>query len=276
MMQTDHDAEAAIAALRGATALSLAQPLRTGIPCSPNHPGFRLSLTRRHGDGVRADGGSAAAEMIVTGGHVGTHMDAPAHVSHHGLLHGGVDAQEAQRGGRFSVLGIDTVAPIAGRGVLLDVPRLVYGVDRLAAAHAIGPDELQAAADAAGVTVGAGDTVMVRTGWAQLWDDPVAFLGHESGVPGVTADGAAWLAERGVRATGSDTTAYEHLAPGAGHSLLPAHRVLLVEAGVPIMEMLQLERLSALRAAAFGLVVAPLPIEGGTGSPINPIALVAS
>ncbi|MGC1210814.1 MAG: cyclase family protein, partial [Micromonospora sp.] len=72
------------------------------MPCSPNHPGFRMSLIRRHGDMVRPDGGSAANEMIVTGGHVGTHVDALSHVSHDGKLHGGVDAAAAQTGGRFT------------------------------------------------------------------------------------------------------------------------------------------------------------------------------
>ena len=57
----------------------LARPMFDGMPQSPNHPAFRFTLSRRHGDVVRDDGGSAAAEMIVTGGHVGTHIDALSH-----------------------------------------------------------------------------------------------------------------------------------------------------------------------------------------------------
>ena len=60
------------------------------MPVSPNHPAFEMAMIRRHGDVVRPDGGSAANEMIVLGGHVGTHIDAVGHVSHDGLLHGGV------------------------------------------------------------------------------------------------------------------------------------------------------------------------------------------
>ncbi len=86
----------------GLRIVELGQPLFTGMPCSPNHPGFRMTLVRRHGDMVRPDGGSAANEIIITGGHVGTHIDALSHVSHDGRLHGGVDA--ARGAGRRHVL----------------------------------------------------------------------------------------------------------------------------------------------------------------------------
>ena len=105
----------------GVRLVELGRPHFTGMPCSPNHPGFRMSLARRHGDMVRPDGGSAANEIIVTGGHVGTHVDALSHVSQDGLLHGGVDAAEAQRGGRFSQLGAEHTPALLTRGVLLDV-----------------------------------------------------------------------------------------------------------------------------------------------------------
>src|SRR5581483_3266892 len=94
--------------LSGARVFDLGHPLDPGMPVSPNHPGYRMALLRRHGDMVRADGGSASNEMIVMGGHTGTHLDALCHVSHAGKLHGGIDAQEAQTGGRFQQLGLET------------------------------------------------------------------------------------------------------------------------------------------------------------------------
>lgn len=250
----------------------LAQPFANGMPQSPNHPRFHLALARRHGDSVRAGGGSAAAELLVLGGHVGTHIDALCHVSQDGLLHGGVDADEAQRGGRFSALGIETVAPIVGRGVLLDVAAL-HDVDVLAPGTVIGADDLAAAARKAGAAPGAGDVVLVRTGWARHWDDPDSFVGHASGVPGPGEEAAAWLASRGVRATGADTIAYEALAPGAGHASLPVHRLLLVEHGIHIIETLQLEELARDDVAEFLFVAAPLKLVGATGSPLRPLAL---
>ena len=257
----------------GCRVFDLAQPLQAGIPCSPNHPGFRMALTRRHGDTVRADGGSAASELIVTGGHVGTHIDALAHVSHNGLLHGGFSAQEAQIGGRLRHGGIEELEPIVAPGVLLDVPA-ARGIEMLSGADAIDVSDLQRAAEFAGVEIRPGDVVLVRTGWAKYFGDPIRFLGHDSGVPGPTESAARWLAEQKILATGSDTTAYEYIPPGAGHRLLPVHRVLLVENAINIMEMLDLEALSTARVYRFCFIVAPLKMVGATGSPIRPLALV--
>ena len=74
----------------GIEVFDLAQPLAAETPHSPNHPPFRMALMRRHGDTVREDGGSAASELISTGGHTGTHVDALAHVSYMGRLHGDI------------------------------------------------------------------------------------------------------------------------------------------------------------------------------------------
>ncbi|MTB14963.1 MAG: cyclase family protein, partial [Actinobacteria bacterium] len=70
-----------LSGLSGARIIDLSQPMKRGMPQSPNHPPFRMILERRHGDMVRADGGSASNEIIVTGGHVGTHIDGLSHVS---------------------------------------------------------------------------------------------------------------------------------------------------------------------------------------------------
>ena len=73
-----------IAALASARVFDLGRPMFNGMAQSPNHPTFRHCLDRRYGDRVRDDGGSAAADLLVTGLHVGTHVDALAHVSHDG------------------------------------------------------------------------------------------------------------------------------------------------------------------------------------------------
>ena len=254
--------------------VELGQPLFTGMPCSPNHPGFRMALSRRHGDMVRPDGGSAANETIVTGGHVGTHIDALAHVSHEGLLHGGVDAAEAQTGGAFSRHGAEETPAMVTRGVLLDVAA-VHDTPTLPGGYGVTAADLDAAARQGGAEPRPGDVALVRTGWARHFDDATAYLGKESGVPGLTEEAGEWLVARGVRAVGADTTACEQIPAGAGHSVLPVHRLLLVEHGVYIMEHLALEELAATGQHAFVFVVAPLRIVGGTGSPIRPVAVVA-
>ncbi|WP_018786401.1 cyclase family protein [Micromonospora sp. CNB394] len=270
-------ADPLLAAVRGGvTVYDLGRRLSVGMPQSPNHPAYWHSLPRRHGDMVRSDGGSAANDMITMGTHVGTHIDALAHVSHQGLLHGGADAVEAGRGGRYVELGAHTIAPMVRRGVLLDVPRAIGAGDGCPAGYEITPDDLAATEAAQATPVGAHDVVLVRSGWGRFFEheDRNVYMGLESGVPGVGEAGAVWLADRAVHAVGADTIAFERLRPGAAHSVLPAHRVLLVERGIYIIEAMALEELAAVGVHEFTLILAPLPLFGATGSPVRPLAVV--
>lgn len=242
------------------------------MPVSPNHPGYRMALLRRHGDMVRADGGSASNEMIVMGGHTGTHLDALSHVSHDGTLFGGVDAAQAQTGGRFSRLGVETVAPIVCEGVLLDVAGY-RGVDSLPAGEPITAAELQAVARAERVELPESGAVLIRSGWARHWGQPHTYLGHDSGVPGPDTSAAEWIASARPLVTAHDSMAYEHLPAGAGHALLPVHRILLVESGIHIIENATMEQLAADRVYRFLFVCLPLKFNGATGSPVRPIAI---
>ena len=250
----------------------LSQPMEPAMPVSPNHPGFRMALIRRHGDMVRPDGGSAANELIVMGGHTGTHLDGLAHVSQDGRLHGGVDAAAAVRGSRYADLGIETVAPIVVPGVLLDVAGF-RGVDVLPPAEPVSGDELAATAAAQGVEVSAGGAVVIRSGWARHWSDAATYVGRDTGVPGIDECAAEWLAARRPRLAAHDSMAFEHIPAGAGHRVLPVHRVLLVEHGIHIIENVNAEELAAARAFAFTFICLPLRMVGATGSPVRPIAI---
>ena len=265
--------EQLIEAVRRAEVIDLAQPLEPGMPHSPNHAPFTLALVRRHGDRPRPDGSSGASELLIMAAHSGTHIDALCHIADRGQLHGGVDAFEAQREGRFRQLGIETVPPFIGRGVLLDVADY-RGEAPLPPAYEIDADDLEATARRQGVAIEPGDAVLIRTGWSVHWGRPDAFVGHESGVPGVGVAGAEWLCRHRIRLAGSDTLAYERILPGQGHRLLPVHTLLLVRSGVPIVECLQLEELARRRIYRFVLIVTPLKIVGGTGSPVRVVALV--
>ncbi|GIW08915.1 MAG: hypothetical protein KatS3mg060_3720 [Dehalococcoidia bacterium] len=88
--------------LESSRVFDLSQPLEPTIPRSlPTIPVSRWRCCGVTADAVRADGVTAANEMIVLGGHTGTHIDALSHVGYKGQLHGGVDAAAAQTGGRF-------------------------------------------------------------------------------------------------------------------------------------------------------------------------------
>jgi kynurenine formamidase len=235
-----------------------------------------MALLYRHGDRVRPDGGSGANELIVMSGHTGTHIDALCHISMDGRLFGGVDATATSRGGRFNTLGAETIEPIVCRGVLFDMPA-VLGIESLSPGQPISGKDLERGCAAEQVEVHAGDAVLIRTGWARLhYADRDAYLGLRTGVPGTDESGARWLIERGVRVTGADTIAYECILSETGHTAVPVHAMLLVEAGIHIIEVMNLEELAQRRAYEFTFIAAPIPIVGATGTPVRPLAIVPS
>lgn len=249
--------------------IDLAQPYYVGMPHHPNHPPFLYGLSKAHGESS-FKGVSAAAESIALGGHVGTHIDALCHFSLRGKLFGGADAVGCQSyGGGLSRHHVDTIEPIFRRGVLLDVARS-EGLDVLPEDFVVDPECLERASERAGVAAGAGDVVLVRTGWGRFWGDAGRFINNMR-CPGVNREAAAWLSARGVFAAGSDTIAFEFLpAP-----TMPVHVHLLVESGVHIIEALDLEGLASEGVHEFAFVASPLRIRGATGSPIRPVALAA-
>ena len=258
--------------LEKAKVFDLAQPYFVGMPHFPTHPPFLFSLTKKHGDLVSSSGVSSAADAITFGGHVGTHIDALCHFSCGGKLFGGLDASENQTyGGGLGHLTVDTVAPLLRRGILLDVAGHL-GHRALPTDFAITPAHLESTAKAHGVSVQAGDVVLLRTGWAQYFHDPARYIaggsGHQPAGPGPELDGARWLSERKVFAAGSDTVAFERVPSG-----MPVHVHLLVESGIHIIEVLNLEELAAAKVYEFVFVAAPLKIRGGTGSPVRPLAI---
>ena len=259
----------------GVRSYDLARQLRVGMPQSPNHPQFWHVLPRRHGDMMRADGGSAANDMITTGTHVGTHIDALAHVSQDGRLHGGADAHEACIGGKYVEHGVHTIEPMIRRGVLVDVAAHL-GVPTLAGGYEITLEDFLGTLAAQGTEVRRGDVVLIRSGWGAKFDEGAAYVGGPSGVPGIGAEVGEWLAGRGIHAAGADTIAFECLQPGAGHGLLPVHRIFLVEHGIYIIEAMDLEGISADCVHEFTLVLVPLNIFGATGSPVRPLAVVSA
>ena len=241
----------------------LAQPYFVGMPHFPTHSPFLYGLTKVHGEIPLPDGGSSAADVITMAGHAGTHMDALNHFSCAGKFYDGHDVVSVQSyGGGVRHLSIDTVEPIARRGVLLDVAALL-GVDALDTDTVITPEHLARVQ----VDIQPGDVVLIRTGWARYFRDPVKYASALR-MPGVELAGAKWLSERKPYSVGSDTLAFERMPSPK----MAVHVHLLVESGIHIIENLNLEELARDKVREFFFVGAPLKIEGGTGAPIRPMA----
>lgn len=246
----------------------LGQPWHPGMPHHPMHPPFVYGLARKHGD-FKYDGGASSANDVFTfGGHTGTHLDAVGHFSKDGKMFGGIEAAQEQdylRG--LSLRNIAETPPIFARGVLVDIPGL-KGVEVLEKGYPISRRDIQDALAFQKVKIETGDVMLVRTGWARYWESPELFNDHE-GVPGINLDAARFMVDAGIRLAGSDTTAFE-VVPSKS---LEVHVFLLAERGIQIMEMLNLEELAREKVYSFLFVVIPLRIEGGTGSPIRPVAI---
>jgi kynurenine formamidase len=255
--------------LTSARVYDLAQPYFTGMPHHPAHPPFLFSLVKSHGEYLGPIGNSSASDAIALGSHVGTHIDALCHFSCGGKLYGGDEAAGLQSyGGGLRRHSIDTVPPILRRGVLLDIATAA-GLDPLPDDFEITAAQLDAAVSAAGVAIKPGDVVLLRTGWARYFRDPGKFISQVHG-PGPGVAGARWLSSRGIFAAGSDTVAFEKVPDLA----MPVHVHLLVEHGIHIVECLNLEELAKAGVSEFAFVALPLKLEGATGSPVRPIALV--
>ena len=204
-----------------------------------------------------------------------SHIDALCHVAYRGALYNG-RPQGAVTADGARAQAIDVLENgLVGRGVLLDIPRL-RGVPWLEPGEHIFRDELEAADAEQGADVREGDILLVRTGHARRlgelgdWDTTTAKAGlHPTAVP--------FVAERGVAALGSDGNS--DTAPSSTEGVaFPIHVLTLNAMGVHLLDYLQFEDLRAACERAgrweFLFVAAPLRIAGGTGSPINPIAIL--
>jgi kynurenine formamidase len=205
-----------------------------------------------------------------------THLDALAHISENGVFYNGyAPSQDAVMKDGHARNSIHNVKDgIFTRGILIDIPRL-KGVPYLEPGTAIYVEDLEAWEKQAGVRVGSGDALFVRTGvWARRKAEGPWLRGRAEGGRSAGLDPSVipWLKARDVALLGSDHPQY--VAPAALRGAV--HDFALVYLGVHLFDNCDLEALAAAAAARtrweFLVTAAPLPIRGGTGSPLNPIA----
>jgi kynurenine formamidase len=251
----------------GARVFDLGRELSPDAPHHPSHAPMMHRLTKIHGDVVDAYGMSAANDIITMGTHVGTHIDGLGHIAVNGCLSGGVEAAGIQDRlkGFEPEFGIGAVPPIVRRAVVVDMPSLL-GVEALADDHLVTAAELQQALARQEAEIPEDGALLVRTGWGSEW--PHVELRHDCS-PGPGEEAVRWAWDQGARLFGSDTIIFEHV-PEEG---LPVHRLLIGERGAHIVEAMELAGICEAEAWEFLLILAPLKLRGGTGSPLRPVAL---
>jgi len=262
--------------VRSGRVVSLALPLKTtrGPEC-PEPAQFRM--TQGH------DTDAGLGELTFAKDFVGvdyhndghSHIDALSHVSYRGTLYNGVAAGSVTERGA-SLEGIDAVKDgLVGRGVLLDIPRS-RGVAWIEPGEHVFAEDLKLAQREQRVDVQQGDIVLVRTGHtrhlAELgpWDTASSKAGlHPTAMPP--------LADRGIVALGCDGNS--DTAPSSTEGVpFPIHVLALNAIGMLLLDYLNLEDLAdacaSQRRWEFMCVTAPLRVVGGTGSPVNPLAIL--
>ena len=204
-----------------------------------------------------------------------THLDAFAHRFFGGKMWNGysMSALVTKEGGaaRNSILTMKS--GIVTRAVLYDIPRL-KGVPYLEPGTRIFPEDLEAWERKTGVSVGAGDALLLRWGrWARR-----AAIGPwpiDEGAAGLDVSVIPWLKKRDIALLGWETPGYVPQPPG-DLPRLAVHDFALTMLGIHLIDRADFEALSEAAAMRnrweFMLTVAPLPIPRGTGSPVNPIA----
>lgn len=220
--------------------------------------------------------GPAANELVSYSGdsismytHTGTHIDALNHFGYHGRIFNGF-AAEAHLGSRaWRKAGADKHPPIIARGIMLDVAAL-HGVDVLPPSHGIGAADLQGCLKHQGTELRYGDVVLVRTGRMRLWPDRATYLPNP---PGLNREGAEFLAKAGAIMIGADNHSLEQGPSADPENWQVVHTYLLAEAGVPILEIANLEDLAADRVYEFVFMGACIRLRGATGAPMRPIAM---
>ena len=213
-------------------------------------------------------------DAVQMGLQAATHWDALAHVSYSGRMYNGFAADIVTEDGAGH-LGAERIGAVVGRGVLLDVAAAL-GVDRLDGGLALTPEHLEAAEKHAGVDVGAGDIVLLRTGQVQhlLARDKLAYAISTAGPSMQTVP---WFRERDVAAVATDNLSFEVFPGESTDVALPVHMLHIVEMGLLQGQNFNLEALAADCADdgryAFLLLATPEPFVGGCGAPVAPVAV---
>jgi kynurenine formamidase len=218
-------------------------------------------------------GGTSDTFFISYHGLAHTHMDTLCHFLYNGKMYNGYSQDEVTENGAGKNSIINFKNGIITRGVLMDMARH-KGLDYLEPGTRIYPEDLDAWEKKAGVKVGSGDVILVRTGrWARR--DAKGPWPNSQGLAGLHMSCAKWLHQRDVAILGGDG-AQDVLPSGVEGVSQPIHALAIVAMGMPIFDNCDLELIGReaerRRRWEFLVTASPAAVPGATGSVLNPIA----
>jgi kynurenine formamidase len=218
-----------------------------------------------------------ADDVIMMPLQCGTQWDGLAHVFVEGKMYNGRDMALVTLDGA-AVNGIQEIRDrVCTRGVLLDIAR--YKGERwLEPGYGITAEDLDGCAARAGVTVGTGDAVLVRTGHMTMCRERGSWEGYAGGdAAGLAFETCSWLHEKEVAVIATDTWGAEVRPNATADCMQPLHLVMIPNMGLLVGEIFDLDRLADDCANdgvyEFMFTGCPLPFTRAVGSPANPYAI---
>lgn len=269
--------KAATAVVRYGRTVSLARTISPKYAPDITNPPLHFMMAS--GEGAPAKGHGVAADWygMACHGHSMTHLDSLGHMFWNGKMYNGrpasrVDQATGAKDGSIE----DAGGGVMTRGVLLDLPRAL-GVSYLEPGQRITPHELEAAEDVAGVQIRSGDAVLIRTGRDVNRAGRGPHLPDQHGCAGLSASCLPWIRERGIALLGSEV-AHDAMPSPYERVAGPIHSVGIVAMGLWLLDNAYLDDLAAATAEEsqweFLFALGPLKLKRGTGSPVNPLAVI--
>ncbi len=274
-LTADHRIAAAALVTTGET-VSLAHDLATEpLPEHPHPVQHHMLASGDARDGNGIPGYEAARDHLALDVHGlwTTHVDALSHMFVRGEMFGGRPASEVRSDGARSNTVLTMADGVVGRGVLLDVPRAL-GCAYLGDGQVVTVADVEATQRAQGIEVGPGDILLVAWGREARRRERRGF----DGFSGLHPECLAWWHAREVAVLGSDGISDPMPFLGTPQWPFPIHQIGITAMGLPLVDNMRLGPLSGRCAElgrwAFLFTMAPLRVPGGTGCPVNPVAVL--
>ncbi|MGH1422818.1 MAG: cyclase family protein [Hyphomonas sp.] len=227
-----------------------------------------LQLSDGSGTGLGANKATGNDDIVDVWVGIGSQIDGLGHMGIDHRYYNGVPVADFVTTSGLTQFGIQNLPPIATRGILLDMTK-TYG-SPVPVGTAFNKAEIDAALEAANVSVETGDIVIFHTGTMKSQFDGAEYTQE---IPGIGVEGAQYLADLGVVAVGSDTWAVEALPFEVADRPFDVHLTLLAKNGVYILENMVTHELAADGATEFFLSIGAPRLEGTVQAIINPVAI---
>ena len=267
--------------LKAVSLIKQGKSVPLGIVIGPNTPAFPPRSLNLQVVQPNQQGGQKLAEFGYQGNYnddllqtwigIGSQLDGLGHMGEDGYYYNCLNEKEISALNGLTKLGTHAVPPLVARGVIVDMAKH-FDTDTLAAGAHFGEVEIKAAMAAQGVTVNEGDIVLFHTGWTDgmLTSDPMAWGSTE---PGLSNEGAAYVASLKPMAVGADTWGLEAIPPKPGDKVFYGHVTLLKDHGIYILETMNTGALVRDGVNEFMFVLGQPRIQGTVQAMINPVAL---